>query len=250
MREKRPNPGPSAFGETSPVGGPAQPSAAPQPEPGKGEEIAQPQVEAANVTPVIEQHRPASTEKLNEQELQEAGQLAGEPAHRSKLSILQIALIAGIVCSTAFLTYSLVRSSPRHSSPLQAKAEEVVQVSGADKSSAEQGKPKNSSVKQGDSADSSKDSQQAEEQAEPLSLKVAESHYEAKDYDGAYDVYERLRQNLTGPDYEMTRDFLLLEMGLCLERKGEYDNANQLFKKAALSRSVVTGVFANYHSSL
>ncbi|MGA2093425.1 MAG: tetratricopeptide repeat protein, partial [Sedimentisphaerales bacterium] len=40
------------------------------------------------------------------------------------------------------------------------------------------------------------------------------------------------------------------EMGLCLERKGEYDNANQLFKKAALSRSVVTGVFANYHSSL
>jgi tetratricopeptide (TPR) repeat protein len=235
MRVKRPNPGPNVEGEPS-----AQPLAAPQQASGKGEETAQPQVEAANVTDVSEQSSPVSTGKLNKHELQQNGQLEDVQVHRSKLSVLQIALIAGIICSTAILTYSLFNSSPNYS-PQQVKAE--VNTFTAQRDENEEKKSEttyaNSSV-----------SAVEDESSEPLSLQVAENYYRAKDYDKAYDVYQRLREKLTGQDYEMTRDFLLLKMGLCLERKGETDNANQLFKKAALSRSVVTAILANFRSSL
>jgi len=235
MREKRPKQGPIIKDEQS-----SQLSAAPQPEIRKGQETAQPKVEAANIEDVRVQSSPASKDKMNEQQLQQVGQLSGEQVRRNKLSVLQIALIAGIICSTALLTYSLFHSSPRYSQQQVKAIMNSITEEHAEKTE------KKSETTYANSAIS----KEQDESAEPLSLQVAENYYQARNYDKAYDVYQRLREKLTGQDYEMTRDFLLLKMGLCLEGKGETDNANQLFKKAAQSRSVVTAVLANLQSSL
>ena len=117
MREKRPKQGQIVEGEKS-----SQVSAAPQTEIGKGKETAQPQVEAANITDVREQSSTVSSDKVSALELQQVRQLSGEQVRRNKLSVLQIALIAGIICSTALLTYSLFHPS-LHYSQQQIKTE-------------------------------------------------------------------------------------------------------------------------------
>jgi tetratricopeptide (TPR) repeat protein len=211
MREKRPNPGLSVEDEPS-----AQPLAVPQ--------------------PITAEHAENVEKKL---EIISADSSV-KPSHVRKLSILQIGLIGGIICSTALLTYSLFNSSPNYF-PKQVKAETNTFTTEH---------AENTEKKLETTYENSAVSAVEDESAEPLSLQEAENYYQARNYDKAYNVYQRLREKLTGQDYEMTRDFLLLKMGLCLERKGETDNANQLFKKAALSRSVVTAILANFRSSL
>jgi len=102
-----------------------------------------------------------------------------------------------------------------------------------------------------------------DELTEPLSLQLAEGHYTAKDYDKAYEAYARLRQNLppclaqqdssgglVGQNFELVRDFLQLRMALCLEKKGDFDRANQTLKAVSESRSIALRVIANYHIAL
>lgn len=237
MREKRQK-----------TGLPAQPPTIIGQEPGSVPVIAQSQVKSSVQTSVVKQSRPVSTSisEKTQASMEEA------PTGRikiSKIAILQITLTLVIILSAVILVYSLVRSSYHKSSARAGlkEADDVVEEKQAAKETKEQDKHQ---VKPGISKDSEANSQKEDESAEPISLQVAENYYRQKDYDQAYEVFVRLRNNLGGPDYEMTRDFLLLKMGLCLEKKEDFENANQLFKQAAMSHSVVTAVFSNYYSSL
>jgi tetratricopeptide (TPR) repeat protein len=86
---------------------------------------------------------------------------------------------------------------------------------------------------------------------QPLSLKVAETFYQKKDYGKAYAVYNLLRQNLPkGSEEELLRDFLQLKMALCMKKAGDIEQALPLFKAVLQTHSPVIRVVANYHLSL
>ena len=86
---------------------------------------------------------------------------------------------------------------------------------------------------------------------QPLSLDVARRFYLQNDYGQAYDVYNQLQQSLpSGARQELLRDFLQFEMALCLNRAGNSEQANSLFRTLTQSRSPVIRVVANYELSL
>ena len=86
---------------------------------------------------------------------------------------------------------------------------------------------------------------------QPLSLKVAQTFYLNGDYDQALRVYEKLHTSLPESSKEdLMRDFLQLQMALCMERTADYEQASRLFRTVSLSRSPVVRMAANYHLSL
>ncbi len=86
---------------------------------------------------------------------------------------------------------------------------------------------------------------------QPLSLKVAQDFYLQKDYDKAYDIYNRLQQSLpAGAQEELPKDFLQLKMALCLKKTGNSDRANDSFRTLLQSRSPVVRLVASYQLSL
>jgi tetratricopeptide (TPR) repeat protein len=86
---------------------------------------------------------------------------------------------------------------------------------------------------------------------QPLSLNIAQSFYLNGNYEQALGVYEKLRQNLPArPEEDVMRDFLQMRMALCMEKTGDYEQANRLFRSVSHSRSPLVRVVANYHRSL
>ena len=86
---------------------------------------------------------------------------------------------------------------------------------------------------------------------QPLSLKAAQDFYLQKDYDKAYDIYNRLRQSLpAGTQEELPKDFLQLRMALCLKNTGDSDRASDSFRTLLRSRSPVVRLVASYQLSL
>ena len=84
---------------------------------------------------------------------------------------------------------------------------------------------------------------------QPLSLKVARDFYEDKSYDKAYAVYNQLFKALPISE-EMLRDFLQLQMALCLINTKDYEQASQLFVLISESTSPIVRIIANYRLSL
>jgi len=203
-----------------------------------------------------------------------------------KLSILEIALIAGVILSTALLSYSLVSSPSSPSKSLQAHAAppsthavnthasspvsgNQLAVSAAGKAglSANPGKPETNqpavslsnppatqtgplSLLGKQAEGESQASESSAGSTEPLSLQLAESYYAEKDYVRAYNACNQLRQNLVGPEFELVRDFLQLRMGLCLSQKSKADKAGEILRAVSESRSIALRAIANYHISL
>jgi len=86
---------------------------------------------------------------------------------------------------------------------------------------------------------------------QPLSLDVARSLYLQSDYRQAYAAYNQLYQGLpSGAREELLRDFLQFKMALCLNKAGNSEQANSLFRTLSQSRSPVIRVVANYELSL
>jgi len=86
---------------------------------------------------------------------------------------------------------------------------------------------------------------------QPLSLNVAQTFYLNGNYAQALGVYEKLHQNLSArPEEGLMRDFLQMRMALCMEKAGDYEQANRLFRTVSHSRSPIVRVFANYRCSL
>ncbi len=90
---------------------------------------------------------------------------------------------------------------------------------------------------------------QAPPTGQPLSLEVARNLYLQKNYTGAYDAYERLRQALP-PGEDLLRDFLGLQMALCSREAADLEQANNLLMTASQSRSPAIRIAANYSLSL
>jgi len=84
---------------------------------------------------------------------------------------------------------------------------------------------------------------------QPLSLKVARDFFQQKDYHRAYVVYNNLYEALPLSE-AMLRDFMQLEMALCLEITKDYEQASRLFVMISESRSPVVRILANYHLGL
>ena len=87
---------------------------------------------------------------------------------------------------------------------------------------------------------------------QPLSLKVAETFYQKKNYDEAYATYNQLREGLptNTKEEELLRDFLQLRMALCMKKSADFDQANRLFRMVSQSRSPIVRAAANYHRSM
>jgi tetratricopeptide (TPR) repeat protein len=86
---------------------------------------------------------------------------------------------------------------------------------------------------------------------QPLSLDVARDFYLQNDYSQAYAAYNQLCQSLpSGAKDELLRDFLQFKMALCLNKAGNSEQANSLFRTLSQSRSPVIKVVANYELSL
>lgn len=86
---------------------------------------------------------------------------------------------------------------------------------------------------------------------QPLSLDVAREFYLQNDYKQAYAAYNQLLQSLpSGARQELLRDFLQFKMALCLNKAGNSEQANSLFRTLLQSRSPVIKVVANYELSL
>lgn len=86
---------------------------------------------------------------------------------------------------------------------------------------------------------------------QPVSLQIAQDYYRDSEYPQAYLVYKRLVQNLPETaDADVMRDFLRLNMGLCLKKAEREDQSSDLFKTVSQSSSPIIRVLANYHLCL
>ncbi|MBN2183551.1 MAG: tetratricopeptide repeat protein [Sedimentisphaerales bacterium] len=85
--------------------------------------------------------------------------------------------------------------------------------------------------------------------SQPLSLKVARDFFQSKDYNKAYTVFNQLYEAMPVSEV-MLRDFLRLQMALCLENAKDYENASRFFVLVTDSPSPIVRVLANYHLSM
>ncbi|GAF79521.1 unnamed protein product, partial [marine sediment metagenome] len=86
---------------------------------------------------------------------------------------------------------------------------------------------------------------------QPISLRVAQRLYRDEDYTNAYAVYYKLHENLSeSHKEELMRDFLQLEMALCIKENDDFDQAHRLLRMVSRSRSPIIKIVANYHLSL
>jgi tetratricopeptide (TPR) repeat protein len=158
------------------------------------------------------------------------------PIRHKRFSILQKAFVLGIITIGAMLLY--VALKPSLWSPNKISTPTTQQVT-----------PSTPPV-----ADSIQPVQQPAPlfpSTQPLSLDVAREFYLKNDYGQAYAVYEQLRQSLSsGAGDELLRDFLQFKMALCLNKAGNSEQANSLFRTLSQSRSPVIRVVANYELSL
>ena len=89
----------------------------------------------------------------------------------------------------------------------------------------------------------------AEALDEALSLQSAKKLADQKEYYKAYYVYDKLRHNITGMDLkaQCLRDWLSLQMALCLQNTKEQALLAEHFTQALKSKSVVVRGMANYY---
>jgi tetratricopeptide (TPR) repeat protein len=91
----------------------------------------------------------------------------------------------------------------------------------------------------------------ASDSKEPLTLKVAQTLYLKGNYSHALGSYEKLYKSLPpGPKDDVMRDFLQLQMALCVERTADYNQADYLLREILNSNSPAIRVTAYYHYGL
>jgi len=266
------------------------PNVSPTDTPSASELFAQPPVEITEEAPaptdVISQ--PAKTQA--NAPVQSFPQAENRPAsvHKSNFLVTQRVFIVGITISSAFLIYSLVfsplsipppsqthvsQSTGRLTAEQPAAESNATQAQIAHKEAGitqpqvaqkESNKPPAVTV-----AETNQHTQTTEEQlvaqaetaakpqtpessqkTEPLSLRLADEYFAAKDYVRTYNVCSKLRQNLPGKEFELVRDFLYFRMAICMAQKSNHDKANEMFRAVSESQSITLKVLANYNLCL
>ena len=167
------------------------------------------------------------------------GRILRAPTGYKRLSSVQKALAAAIVLVAAVLLYAVLRSPPGPTDQMRSAASQtpapeipVAETVGVTPHEAREAAPLHDS-------------------AQPLSLKVAQSFYVNGDYDKALGVYNELHKNVPAhPREEFMRDFLQLQMALCVERTADTAQAGRLLRRVLKSSSPAIRVVASYHYGL
>jgi tetratricopeptide (TPR) repeat protein len=212
-----------------------------------------------------------------------------------KFPISQKVLLAGVILSTALLTYSLVFSPSKPSSLPQTNVSQSAGRLTAEQPAAESKVPEGGNAPQPQvaqkesvatqptiaqkepdkpfaaavetnqqiqtteqmiasaaSTETTQNSQiqESSQKTEPLSLRIADEYFAAKDYVRTYYVCNKLRQNLVGKEFELVRDFLNLRMAICMAQKSSPEKAHEMFRAVSESPSITLKVLANYNLSL
>lgn len=175
------------------------------------------------------------------------GQIPNASTAYKRFSSLQKGLAAAVILITVMLVYALLKSPPAPIAGLP--PETIEQMTPHPRQTPTHGpqtaKAANQIPKQMQKHAPIPDTTQ------PLSLKVAQTFYRNRQYDQALLVYDKLHKRLPETaEEDLTRDFLQLQMALCMERTADYAQAGRLLRKIAKSDSLVVRVTANYHRSL
>lgn len=160
--------------------------------------------------------------------------------HRNRFSGVQKAFVAGIITIGAMLLYVVLK--PLLWSPNKISTPTTQEISPSTLPADDSIQVVQEPVQQSAPLFPSK---------QPLSLDVARELYLQNDYGQAYAAYNQLLQSLpSGERQELLRDFLQFKMALCLNKAGNSEQANSLFRTLSQSRSPVIRVVANYELSL
>ena len=230
---------------------------------------------------------PVDTERSDEpaseitEETTDAVNVSSQPTdvQKSKFAITQRVLIAGIVISAALLAYSLVFSpsplpppSQTHVSQKQPAVESnatqaqiaqasIIQPQVAQKEPNEpptvtaaeanqQTPPAEEQLVAQTETTANPQTQESSQKTEPLSLRLADEYFAAKDYVRTYNACSKLRQNLHGKEFELVRDFLYLRMAICMAKKSDSGKATEMFMAVSESQSITLKALANYNLCL
>ena len=198
---------------------------------------------------------------------------------KPKFAITQRVLIAGIVISAALLAYSLVFSpsplpppSQTHVSqkqpavksnatkaqiaqagiiqPQVAQKEPNEPLSVAAAEANQQTPPAEEQLVAQTETTANPQTQESSQKTEPLSLRLADEYFAAKDYVRTYNACSKLRQNLHGKEFELVRDFLYLRMAICMAQKSDPGKATEMFMAVSESQSITLKALANYNLCL
>jgi len=172
-------------------------------------------------------------------------------------SPLEMALAVGVLLVVAVLIYQFLNpfaintpwSAPKQSqkmpepaaeqiAPTAVKAERPVGVT------AKQVEPAVEAVEPAVQAEAAAVPQQ------PATLKSAQQLYLNEDYYKAMGVYTKLYETFAGGKDDLMKDFLQMQLALCSERLGQYNQAAMDFRRLLYSRSPIIRVMASYHSGL
>lgn len=168
---------------------------------------------------------------------------------QGRFSVVQKVLAISIIAVASLLVYLLVNyPSGRTNSPAPASGGEVTPVIQqppmVEPTAVEPVRAQAEYI-----SEQVKDAEPVLEPTEPVSLEVAWSFLQQKDYEGARAAYNQLRQALPARE-ELLRDFLKLRMALCATEVGDYSDASRLLVEISRSPSPMVRIVANYRLSL
>jgi len=182
-----------------------------------------------------------------------------EPIRRNRFSTLQKAFVAAIITIGVMLLYVVLKPLLWSTNKISTSITQQMNPSDIPVTNSIQVVPEPVQKSVADSIQVVSEPEQKSVQQpvplfppeQPLSLDIARSLYLQNDYSQAYAAYNQLYQSLpTGAKEELMRDFLQLKMALCLNKAGNNEKANSLFRTLSQSRSPVIRVVANYELSL
>lgn len=159
-----------------------------------------------------------------------------------RFSSVQIILAAAILIVTGILFYELFVPPSKSAPKKTLEAHQPVKIADSLPAHAEVAPPEvQKHLPETPQAESS----------EPLSLKVAQSLYLNENYSGALQAYTKLHENLAAsPKEQLMKDYLQLQIAICLERTADYNQASVVFRKIINSDSPAVRAIAFYHCGL
>ncbi len=163
----------------------------------------------------------------------------------SNFSPLEISLAAGVLIIVAVLIFEFFSPfairSPWHKAPQSQAVEPTVATTEL------------ITAKTGHTAEAVEpvvEEAVAVESSQPATLQSAQQLYLKEEYPQALEVYTKLYENPSIGKDDLMKDFLQLQMALCSERIGQYNQAAIDFRTLLYSRSPVVRVMAGYHCGL
>jgi tetratricopeptide (TPR) repeat protein len=172
---------------------------------------------------------------------------AGKP--KKRLNLTQAFMIVNLLVLTGVLVYLVKnpRSVIMTPAGVQAQTAQQAQPAVTTPAPAQQAETPSNTISVMDNVAISKHTAEALDEA--LSLQSAKLLVNQKAYYKACYIYDKLRLNVNGQDLksQCLRDWLSLQMALCLQKTKEQELMGQHFTQALTSPSIVVRAMANYN---